>query len=371
MANPENKKIVVGMSGGIDSSMALVLLKKAGWNPIGVTLQLPKWKGKLVEDGPPPALRAKKICEKLEVKHFTVEAKKEFEKEVVSYFKKELKAGRTPNPCVFCNPWLKFKMLLDFANKKGIKYVATGHYAGSRLNIETGKYELFIPKDRKKDQTYYLSFLTQEMLARLVFSLAEYTKQEIIKMAEKIGFKDFAETKSSQDFCYLNNSDLQEFLTKEIGIKPGKIVDEDGNVLAEHQGIHFYTIGQRKRIGLSGGPYFVKELNKEKNLVIVTKNKKEIVKKEIVLSPYNFVSGEAPKEKIRITAKVRYGARAESALLFCDSGRGPSSAKLAEDGPLLACKLKIVFDEPQMTVTPGQICVFYLDDVCLGGGVIN
>lgn len=358
MARPKNKKIVVGMSGGIDSSMALVLLKKQGWDPISVTLGLPRWREKSeypAETETLPESRAKGICEKLGVKHFVVDAKKEFEKEVVGYFKKELKAGRTPNPCVFCNPYLKFKMLFDFADKKGIKYVATGHYAGSWLNVKTGKYELLVPKDKEKDQTYYLSFLAQKMLARLVFPLAKYAKQETTEMAKEIGFRDFAKTKPSQDFCYLNNGDLQEFLEEEIGIKPGKIVDEEGNVLAEHQGVHFYTIGQRKGIGLSEGPYFVKELDKKKNLVIVTKSKKEIVKKEIILFPCNFVSGEKPKAELKVMAKIRYGAKPAEATIF----------------PPEKDKLKIVFDKPQTAITPGQICVFYHGDICLGGGVIN
>lgn len=348
------------MSGGVDSSMALVLLKKAGWKPIGVSLKLPVWayRNNLWRENlcctQESLDTAKRVCEKLGVPYYVFDVQKEFQKTVIDYFVKELKQGRTPNPCVICNRYFKFKSLLGFADKQGIKFVATGHYAKTQLNSETEKHELLVSKDKAKDQTYYLSFLTQDMLARIIFPLADYTKQEICQMAEELGFKELTQKRESQDFCFVAGKSMSKFLEKEIGIKPGKIVDENGNALAKHQGIHFYTIGQRKGIGLSGGPYFVKSLDKENNLVVVTKDKKMISQREIILSPFNFVFGQAPGKEMKVMAKIRYGAKLAPAAVY----------------PLNK-KLKITFSKPQIAVTPGQVCVFYQSNVCLGGGIIN
>jgi tRNA-specific 2-thiouridylase len=349
----KDKRIVVGMSGGIDSSMSLVLLRALGYEPIGLTLKLPTWQNNQSSES---AIKsAKTICQKAGVPHFVLDVQKEFKKEVVDYFIKELETGRTPNPCVICNPRLKFKKLFEFASRKGIELVATGHYAKTRLNKKTGKYELLKAKDKKKDQSYYLSFLTHEYLKNIIFPLGNYTKEKVYEMAGERGFKNLLERKQSQDFCFLGNNRLSEFLEKELGKKPGKIVDEKGIILGEHQGVWFYTIGQRKGINLSGGPYFVKELDKKKNLVVATKNKKELFQKEIFLSPFNFISKETPKKEIKIMAKTRYRQKSSEAILF------PPENK----------KLKIIFSKPQLAVTPGQFCIFYDKDACLGAGIIN
>lgn len=345
----ENKKIVVGLSGGVDSAVVLALLEKQGWAPVGVFLKLPNWPEVALES-------AQKVCEKIGAQYFIIDAQKEFKKQVVDYFLKEVRQGRTPNPCVICNRYLKFKKLFEFAEKKRIKYVATGHYADKSFNEKTNKYELLIAEDEEKDQTYYLAFLTQKQLKNIIFPLARYNKEEIFKLASEFNIKDMVQKKPSQDFCYLGGKSLSGFLEKELGENSGKIKDEQGNVLGEHQGAHFFTIGQRSGLGLSGGPYFVKKLDKKNNLVIVTKNKKGVSQKEIFLYPFNFISGKAPQKAISIKAKIRYQYPSALATLF-----PPNKKK----------RLKIIFNKPQIAVTPGQFCVFYQKNVCLGAGAIN
>ncbi len=260
----KKKRIVVGMSGGVDSSITLVLLKKQGFNPVGVSLKLEVWKDKC------NVLRenvcctkesfdiAKKICKKLNVPYYVYDVKKEFKKEVMDYFLSDLKKNRTPNPCVVCNRYLKFKKLFEFAKKKGIKYVATGHYAQVRFNKKTKRYELLKAKDKTKDQSYGLSFLPQKWLKWIILPLGNYTKKKVFKIAKKEGFEFFLKRKQSQDLCFVSKRAIPKYIEKKIGVKPGKIVDTKGNVLGEHKGVHFYTIGQRRRLGLQG--YFVRAL---------------------------------------------------------------------------------------------------------------
>jgi tRNA-specific 2-thiouridylase len=340
-------KIVVGLSGGVDSSMSLFLLQKQGWDCIGVHLNMPKWMGKK----PLAQTRAKKVCQKLKIAFYTLNIKKEFEKKIVSYFIKEYKAGRTPNPCIVCNPELKFKTLLNFAKKKKIDYVATGHWVKIK-KLKT--FKLIKAKDKTKDQTYYLSFLTQKKLKHIVFPLKNYAKTQIKKMAkkEKMGF--LSKQKESQDFCYCPSKNIVQLLEKKIGKRKGQIIDTKGNILGQHQGLHFYTIGQRKRIGLSGGPYFVLKLDSKNNQVVVTKNEKDLLQKEILLSPFNFISGKLSKKPIKIKAKIRYGHKEQPATLY----------------PPKENKLKLIFNKPQRAVTPGQFAVFYRKNICLGGGKI-
>ncbi len=356
------EKIIVGLSGGVDSSMAAFFLKKHGWEPIGVSLDIPAWQNKR------SFASAKKVCQMLKIPHYILDVKKEFKQKVVDYFINEYKNGRTPNPCIICNPQLKFKKLLELAKKRKINYVATGHYAriAESLKLKAKSYQLLKAKDRAKDQTYYLSFLTREQLKHIVFPLGEYTKKQVIKMARKLllfnsgpalpaGRRSSIIVKSSQDFCYCPSKKITEFLKTRLGQKPGKIINTQGNVLGKHQGLHFYTIGQRKRIGLSGGPYFVKQLDSRNNQVIVTQNEKDLLQKEIELSPFNFISGKTPIKTIKVRAKIRYGHQEQPAVLY------PPQNK----------QLKLVFNQPQRAITPGQFAVFYDGKLCLGGGKIS
>lgn len=356
-----NKKIIVGMSGGVDSSVALILLKKQGFKPIGVTLKLPVWKNEVnaCRDNicyTPESIKvAKAICKKLKVPYFVINAQKEFQKEVINYFVKELKKYHTPNPCVICNRNLKFQLLIKLAEKMKIPLVATGHYAKIRLNKKTNLYELLKGKDKNKDQSYSLSLLAQKQLKHIILPLSDYTKEEVYKIAKKEGFLYFEKIKQSQNFCFVSNQDLPLFIQKEIGTNPGPIINLKGNILGAHQGLYFYTIGQRKGLNLLNGPYYVKDFDISKNALIVTKNKKDLYKKEAILSPLNFIAGKINKKLIKISAKIRYRSKSASANLNL----------------LNKNKAKIVFEKPQKAITPGQFCVFYQKDICLGNGIIS
>jgi len=357
----KNKKIVVGLSGGIDSAVALLLLKKQGWQPVGISLKLPVWENKSNPFRENTAslkkslAAAKKVCEKLNIPYHLVNAQKEFRKEVIGYFLKELKKDRTPNPCMICNPHLKFFQLFAWAKKHKIDYVATGHYARIRKNSKTGKYQLLRAKDKQQDQSYYLALLPEKWLKNIVFPLGNYSKQEIYSLARKEGLKFLSKEKPSQDFCFLAGKSFNSFLTQEIGQKPGLIKDEKGKVLGKHKGLHFYTIGQRKGINLSGGPYFVKDFDIKNNILVVTKDKKDLLKKTVLLSSVHLISDIPLRKPIEVKAKIRYRqplAKATFRLLSRN-------------------KAKLVFDKPQRAVTPGQFAVIYQGDICLGGGKIE
>jgi len=358
----KNKEIVVGLSGGIDSSIALFLLKKYGWKPIGITLKLPVWEDKcniLRENvccNKESLNRVKKVCNKLNVPYYIIDASEVFKRSVIKDFSQELKKGNTPNPCVICNRFVKYKVLFDFAKKRGIRYVATGHYARKRFNKESRKYELLVAKDRLKDQSYYLCLLPQKWLKYIVFPLGEYTKDEVYEIASKEGFDFLTSIRQSQDFCFVSEKSLDAFIRKVIRPKNGFILDKSGKVLCTHQGIPFYTIGQRRGIGLSGGPYYVIGFDVEKNYVYVSKNKKDLFKKEIGVCPYSMISGNKLKEPMRVDVCTRYHQKPISATL-----------KPTEDEN----RIKIVFDSHIFSPTVGQFAVFYKGEICLGGGKIS
>lgn len=357
----KSKKIVVGMSGGVDSSVALILLKRAGFSPVGVSLKYAVWedsKNKCKENvccNADSFRIAESVCKKLGVPYHIFDVSQDFKKEVIDYFTNELKAGRTPNPCVICNLYLKFKKLFDWAAKRKIKYVATGHYARSRKNPKTGLYELLKARDKEKDQTYTLSAIPQKLLSRIIFPLGDLLKKEVYGLAKNEGFEIFSKIKQSQDFCFVSGKSMEHFLKKEIGAREGKIKDAaSGNILGKHKGLHFYTIGQRKGINLPDGPYFVSAMNKATNTLFVTKEEKELMKKSAILEPCSFISGKWPLQSMKIMAKIRYRHEAAAAML----------------NPISSTACEIVFDAPQKAVTPGQFAVFYQKNACLGCGMI-
>ncbi|MFH1779801.1 MAG: tRNA 2-thiouridine(34) synthase MnmA [Candidatus Micrarchaeota archaeon] len=346
-----NKKIVVGMSGGVDSSVSLILLKKSGWQPVGVTLLLPHW-GSCSENAcctKESINIAKSVCKKLGVKHYTINCKKNFKKTVMNYFVRELREGKTPNPCITCNRFFKFKKLLDFAKKHGIQFIATGHYAKTKKNKE--KTSLLEAKDKEKNQVYGLCLLPQEWLQKIVFPLGNLKKNEVYSIAEKAGFPIFLKRKQSQDLCFVNSKELRSFIEKEVGTEKGSITNEKGEVLGKHEGHAFYTIGQHK--GLNG--FFLKNKNPKKNELIVTKNRCELETKTVLMRNFNFCSGKTPKRKTKVKAQVRYRQPLVDAILW----------------PPKKGVLKIVFKKPVEAVTPGQVCAFYSGTRCLGGGYIT
>ncbi|MBN1262938.1 MAG: tRNA 2-thiouridine(34) synthase MnmA [Candidatus Pacebacteria bacterium] len=356
-----SKKIVVGLSGGIDSSVALLLLKKQGWLPVGVSLKYAVWQdpsNKLRENicfNSESFEIAQKVCRQLNVPYYFFDVSQEFKKEVIDYFIAELKRNRTPNPCLICNRFLKLKKLFVWAKKEGINYVATGHYARIKKDDKTKKYQLLAAKDKQKDQTYSLAFLTQKWLNRIVFPLGDRLKSEVYQLALKEGFDFFLKRKESQDFCFVaGGNSLNCFLTQVVGQKEGPIKNPQDQILGHHQGLHFYTLGQRKGIKLAGGPYFVVEKRARDNALIVSKNKKNLFSSEAILSPLHFISGHPPQIGRSLRVKIRSRHPAIKATL----------SLINQD------KAKVIFQEPQRAVTPGQWAVFYRGSVCLGGGKI-
>lgn len=352
-----NQKIVVGMSGGVDSTVAAILLKEKGFDVIGATLSIPRWK-ESADFRTPHSPNGKQ----LKIPHFIIDADALFKDRVVSYFDSEYQKGRTPNPCVVCNRFVKFHLLFEFAKKKGVENVATGHYAITRINKQTGKTELLRGKDPGKDQSYYLSFLPQAYLKQLILPLGEHTKKEVYQIAKKHGFKQFSPfSKQSQDFCYLTGSKTQEYLKHKLPGFPqngGAIIDaKTGKEIGKHEGLLGYTVGQRKGIKLSGGPYFVKELDFAKNTLFVSKDETFLGSNEAVLSPYSVISGDQEsfgKDKTEVLAQVRYRGKPLQAILT--TGKD--------------C-LRISFKKPARAVTPGQVCAIYQGKSCLGAGFIR
>ncbi|MFA4890914.1 MAG: tRNA 2-thiouridine(34) synthase MnmA [Candidatus Gracilibacteria bacterium] len=343
-------KVVVAMSGGVDSSMAAMLLKKQGYDVVGVTLKL--------VDGSrccdiEAVGHAKEVCRKFGIPHYVFDVSKEFNKIVIGYFMSELVKNRTPNPCVICNRFLKFDQLFKIAKKLGVAKVATGHYA-QICKSRDDAFELKKGLDRKKDQSYYLSFLKQSWLKKILFPIGRYDKAEVYKLAKKEGLDFLVSKKQSQDLC---------FVAKRLKGKSGEIVDTGGKVLGSHDGIHHYTIGQRKGLLVPGGPYFVVGFDCKKNRVIVSgdSNDPMLFQKVVKLKNVNFISGR-PKRETRVMAKIRYQQPLASAILKISGrtvGRGAGRGAILE------------FKTPQRAVTKGQIAVFYVGEKCLGGGIIK
>lgn len=339
------------MSGGIDSCVSAALLIKQGFDVRGVFLKL--WKVDNKKEKDRALLDAKKNTKILGIPLEVVDVQKKFRKEVVGYFLKEYNAGRTPNPCVYCNENLKFKILFELADKLKIDYVATGHYAKI---IKKRKYRLLEAKDKNKDQSYFLYRLKQWQLSRLIFPLGEYEKAKVKKLAKKFGLPIFNKAES-QDVCFLANMSVEKFLGENVKLKKGEIIDTRGKVIGEHLGLPRYTLGQRKGINIGGtGPYYVIDKDAKKNYLIVT-NKKEdlfLFSKFANLEKINWIIS-APKFPAKFLAKIRY----QSLLV-------PVTIKKQKNG------CKIVFDKPQRAVTPGQSIVFYnKKEEVLGGGIIK
>ena len=341
------------MSGGVDSSVAAALLKRAGFDVSGVFMRF--WaEGKKAENrccSSESEKRARAVSAKLGVPFYVFNFEKEFKKRIVDYFIREHRAGRTPNPCVVCNKEIKFGLLLEKALALGADYIATGHYASLKhLNVATGvaTFKLLTPKDKEKDQSYFLWQLGQKQLSRVLFPVGGYTKPQVRNLARKFGLPT-AETPDSQEVCFVPNT-IDDFLAKYIKQKTGDIADIRGKILGEHQGLAFYTIGQRKGIGLSGGPYWVLGKDLKKNTLIVTKDEKDLYKKELIFKNANWIYGAEPKFPLKVKAKIRYRADLAPAILY---------------------KNRVIFDKPQRAITPGQSVVFYLAKELLGGGTID
>jgi len=355
------KRVVVAMSGGVDSSVAAALLKSKGYEVIGMTMcfSLPASRGKRpsccglegIED-------ARRVAHKLGIKHYVVSMQKSLEEQVIDDFCSEYILGRTPNPCVRCNQYLKFDILLKKAVALGAEFLATGHYArivkvhSSRSMVHS--YRLKKAKDKFKDQSYFLYRLNQEQLKVILFPLGNYTKTQVRELARKFNLP-VADKAGSQEICFLPDNNYREFLSARMGnkIKPGPILNKEGSILGRHKGIAFYTIGQREGLGIAlGYPAYITDINASDNSITVGKKEDTFVQ-EFLVKDVHFIF-KPVKKKIALTVKIRYNHKGALATIY------PVDNKFA-----------VCFKTPQFAVTPGQSAVFYDKDTVIGGGVID
>jgi tRNA-specific 2-thiouridylase len=361
--NLKGKRIIVAMSGGVDSSLTAALLKDKGCEVIGITLKLFDYERDICDTrkksccSTEDVYDARRVAEKIDIPFYVLDYKDLFKECVIDLFIKEYLKGRTPNPCIICNEKIKFHYLLKQAKELDADYIATGHYAQNIYDESTGLFKLKKGRDKNKDQSYFLFNLNQEQLKKIIFPLGDFTKSNVRKLAEKYGLK-VAQKEDSQEICFVTNNDYQSFISKNVDkklIKPGIIVDEIGKKLGEHQGIYAYTIGQRKGLGIAHPfPLYVLGFDLEKNEVIVGKDKR-LFKDELIVDNVSFISGSAIKSDTPCTVKIRYS-------------HSPAKAVIKITGKR---KINIKFDEPQRAVTPGQAAVFYSEDEVLGGGWIE
>jgi tRNA-uridine 2-sulfurtransferase len=345
------KKVLVAMSGGVDSSVAALLLKENGYAVTGVTMCLGiRENGDRTRCCGLDAINdAKHVCNQLQIPHFVFDFAQEMEEHVINKFTAEYQRGKTPNPCIDCNRYLKFGTLLDKARGIGFDYLATGHYA--RIEKWGDTWHLMRPKDRIKDQTYFLYPIKKDDLSSLFFPLGSLNKEEVRTLAKKKGLH-VAQKAESQDICFVTQGDYRQFfLEKNLSSVEGGIVDMAGNILGRHHGIIFYTIGQRSGLGISAKmPLYVVDIDARKNQIIVGE-KKALQAKGLIAGDINLLTDELP---IEVEAKIRYRKK-------------PARCKISPEGK----NLKVIFKEPQESITPGQAVVLYAGDEVLGGGVIE
>ncbi|MDO4440391.1 MAG: tRNA 2-thiouridine(34) synthase MnmA [Eubacteriales bacterium] len=354
-------KVVVGMSGGVDSSVAAYLLKEQGYDVIGVTMQIWQDEEQAMQEenggccGLSAVDDARRVAAALEIPYYVMNFKKEFKEHVIDYFVEEYQNGRTPNPCIACNRYVKWESLLQRSLSIGAEYIATGHYARV-VQLENGRYTLRRSATLAKDQTYALYNLTQDQLKRTLMPVGEYTKEEVRSIAEKINLR-IANKPDSQDICFVPDGDYASYIEEEAGVKvpKGNFVLTDGTVLGCHKGITHYTVGQRKGLGLAlGYPAFVLEIRPETNEVVIG-TKEESMTMQLRARNLNFMSIEDLTEPLHVFTKIRYNHR----------GAWCTIEKTGED------EILCTFDEPQRAVTPGQAVVFYDGEYVLGGGTIQ
>ena len=352
-------KIAVGLSGGVDSSVAAAILKKQGHEVTGIIMKI--WDGTPVKThgghacyGPDEIEDiedARRVSEILDIPFHVIDLTEDYKKEVLEYFRKEYISGRTPNPCVICNRKIKFEQLVNHALKSGLdfEYFATGHYVRSGYDKKSGRYLLKKAKYLKKDQSYVLAFLSQEQLKRTIFPLGEHTKKDVRELAEEFGLNTF-DRAESQDFFA---GDYNELLN--ASPKPGNILDTDGNVLGSHNGIWNYTIGQRKGLGISSDrPLYVLKINREDNSIVVGE-KSDTFGDFLTAGHLNWISIEKLEKPMEVTTKIRYTQKESEAVIT----------------PVDNKKVSVKFKEKQFGITPGQVAVFYSDDIVVGAGIIE
>lgn len=354
------KRVVVGMSGGVDSSVAAYLLKEQGYDVIGVTMQI--WQDENPEEtedkggccGLSAVEDARRVARQLEIPYYVMNFKKEFRHQVMDYFSQAYLQGRTPNPCIACNRYVKWESLLRRSMEIGADYIATGHYARIDRTPE-GRYAIRNSVTARKDQTYALYNLTQDQLAHTLMPVGEYEKDEIRRIADRIGLS-IAHKPDSQEICFIPDHDYGRFIEADTGKKssPGNFVTSDGRILGQHRGIIHYTVGQRKGLNLPmGRPVFVTEIRPETNEVVIGEAE-DVFTDRLICSSLNFMGWEDLQEPRHVKAKIRYSHAGARAVI----------ERIDEDHILC------VFDEPVRAVTPGQAAVFYDGDIIACGGEI-
>jgi len=357
-------KVVIAMSGGVDSSVAAAMLKKEGYEVIGATMQV--WPSKELAYeadkfggccGLDAVSDAKRVANKLGIPHYVMNFRDIFAEKVISDFCREYSLGRTPNPCIRCNEHIKFDALLRRAKELNADFVATGHYARIEHDEISGRYLLKKGIDRSKDQSYVLYVMTQNQLRHALTPLGGLTKERARQIARELGLP-VADKAESQEICFIPDGDYTRFVREYVprAATPGPILDRDGNTLGQHRGILFYTVGQRKGLGISARePLYVIDIDPERNAIVVGTGR-EIYRDELIASHLNWIAIEPPQRPLELKAKIRYRHREADAVITPLSNGD---------------RVHVKFKQPQMAITPGQAVVFYDEDTVVGGGTIE
>ncbi|REJ10679.1 tRNA 2-thiouridine(34) synthase MnmA [Halobacillus trueperi] len=357
MKDPKDTRVVVGMSGGVDSSVAALLLKEQGYDVVGIFMK--NWDD-TDENGVCTATEDYEdvilVCNQLDIPYFAVNFEKQYWDKVFTYFLDEYKKGRTPNPDVMCNKEIKFKAFMDHAMSLGADYLATGHYAQVREN--DGTYEMLRGVDHNKDQTYFLNQLSQEVLSKVMFPLGHLEKKEVRRIAEEHGLAT-AKKKDSTGICFIGERNFKEFLSEYLPAQPGNMETLDGEVKGKHDGLMYYTLGQRQGLGIGGAgdPWFVVGKNVTDNILYVGQgfHHDALYSDGLIASEASWTKGSVPTESFKCTAKFRYRQEDSGVTVY----------------PMEEGTWKVMFDEPERAITPGQAVVFYDGEVCLGGATID
>ena len=333
------KKIIVALSGGVDSAVTAAFLKKKNYQVTAVFMNLGQACFSTSKK------QAEKIAEFLNIPFYVFDFRKEFKKKIIDYFLNSYQKGITPNPCVVCNKQIKFGLLLEKTLKLKYDYLATGHYARIRKNC------LIKAKDKTKDQSYFLWQLNQKQLNHVLFPLGNYTKKQVKKIASKLNLP-LSEKSESMEVCFIKDK-TDNFLADHLKLKPGLIITTTKEKIGQHQGLFFYTIGQRKGIKLNNGPFYVVDKDFKNNFLIVSKKEKDLLKKRIIVKNVNWINGKKPALPLKVKIQIRYGQKSFSALVKKEKN------------------YQIVFNKPRKAIASGQSAVFYQGEKVLGGGIIS